>query len=488
MYVLILALWVVLVGAYINGPVGDPDLWWHITVGRWILANQTLPATDLWNAFSSGEIWRAYSWLHEIVYAAIDSAWGIQGLWTAQLLLAIALMATLVAVFSYLARDYFIGTLIGTLVTVGCFQNFSLRPQVFTWILFAISLALGERSLREGFTRKTGIAIVAVFSLWANSNITAIIGIGALFFWVLPTAHRGSVKLAVMLSSLAILGTFFTPYFGGEWLTFFSKTGHPLSMTSIAEFKSATILGYGAGILLVLSALVVAGFARMPQFFPPARLVLVLGSVCAGAAVVKFIPFAVIALGALLSVVWASLHSKASSDQENYKFKFFEGIARLRAVLNWLPPIGVIALLFAISAVVISGAAQRPLNTTLIPVAAVDFIKAHNLPTPILNDFGRGGYVMYRMSDADGVLAEPYKVPLDGRTNVNLPDIWRAYRVAVEGQSGWEELLQIVKPNTILWRRESPLTQLLIASGGWREAYVTGSPTKGFVVLTRIAN
>lgn len=499
MYVLIIALWVVLVGAYINGPVGDPDLWWHITVGRWIAAQHSLPTTDLWNAYSSAGSWRAYSWVHELIYATVDSVWGIQGLWTLQLLLAIAMVAAFVVVFTYLSRDLFIGAMIGTLVAVGCFQNFSLRPQVFVWMLFAASLALGQKSLRDGLTAKTGLYIVIIFSLWANSHISAIIGIGSLVLWVLPPAREGAkegaAKLPVALLALSLIGTLITPYFGGEWFTFFGQAGDPLSMRSIVEFQSATILSYGAAILIVLSALVIAGFARMPQLFSPGRLILVLGLVCGGAAIVKFIPFAVIALGALLSVVWAALHSDKKLETENLETwpeqlgannQLFEGIERLRAALRWLPTTGTAALLFAIIAVVVNGAAQRPLNTTLIPKAAVDFIKSHDLPTPILNDFGRGGYMMYRMSNAAGVLPTAYKVPLDGRTNVNSPEIWRAYRASVEGHAGWREILALVKPNTILWRRESPFVQLLIANGEWREEFASGNPSQGFVVLTKV--
>jgi hypothetical protein len=481
MYPLILALWVILVGAYLNGPVGDPDLWWHITVGRWIVANQTLPHTDLWNAFSDGTVWRAYSWLHEVLYALIETHFGIQGLWTAQLLLAIVMVGVFIDVFGRLAADRFVGVLLGTAVSVACFQNFSLRPQTVVWLLFALALLLAERISRGQKVSRIVPSMIVVFSLWANSHITFALGLVAMFLWIV---QPGRIGVALCVSAVAFLGTLITPYMGGEWLTFFAKSGHPLSLTSIAEFQSATIMRYGAGLIVLMSALLIAGFAKFPRFVPPGRLVLAALFVAGGAAVVKFIPFAAIVLAAVLAVLWRDV--KASADpKEPEAGGLLTGVEKLRASLAWLPPVGVAFLLFSVVVVVITRSRQQPLNTALIPVAALDFVKQEKLPPPLLNDFGRGGYVMYRMSDARGELSPEWKVPIDGRTNVNSPKIWSAYRAAVEGRAGWRELLELTRPNTIVWRRESPFIEILKLTGEWREVFSSGSAQRGFVVLIR---
>ncbi|MCB0360829.1 MAG: hypothetical protein KDD44_14370, partial [Bdellovibrionales bacterium] len=54
---------------YLVSPLIDPDLWWHLTVGRWILAHQSLPIVDNWNRFALGHSWVAYSWSVEVLYA-----------------------------------------------------------------------------------------------------------------------------------------------------------------------------------------------------------------------------------------------------------------------------------------------------------------------------------------------------------------------------------------------------------------------------------
>ncbi len=95
---------VVVVGSYICLPVADPDLWWHITVGKWIVAHGEVPHVDYWNMFSNDKLWRAYSWSNEIVLALIDARWGPRGLAIAQVILGISLVACLQYVFGRLAR------------------------------------------------------------------------------------------------------------------------------------------------------------------------------------------------------------------------------------------------------------------------------------------------------------------------------------------------------------------------------------------------
>jgi len=53
---------VLVIATYILQPIQDPDMGWHITVGRWIIANLKVPTEELWNRFALGKEWVAYSW------------------------------------------------------------------------------------------------------------------------------------------------------------------------------------------------------------------------------------------------------------------------------------------------------------------------------------------------------------------------------------------------------------------------------------------
>src|SRR5271157_4389829 len=58
----------------------DPDLWWHLRAGQWIVQHHLVPATDLFSAYGIGKPWVAYSWLFEAVVYAIYRSAGLLGL------------------------------------------------------------------------------------------------------------------------------------------------------------------------------------------------------------------------------------------------------------------------------------------------------------------------------------------------------------------------------------------------------------------------
>src|SRR5262245_29868074 len=46
--------------------IADPDIWWHLQAGKWILDHGTVPLTDPFSTFWENKPWIAYSWLFEV--------------------------------------------------------------------------------------------------------------------------------------------------------------------------------------------------------------------------------------------------------------------------------------------------------------------------------------------------------------------------------------------------------------------------------------
>src|SRR5207249_11491916 len=44
-------------------PIDDPDIWWHLRTGQWIIEHHWVPATDPFSAYGMGKPWVAYGWL-----------------------------------------------------------------------------------------------------------------------------------------------------------------------------------------------------------------------------------------------------------------------------------------------------------------------------------------------------------------------------------------------------------------------------------------
>src|SRR5437867_10384741 len=55
-------------------PVTDPDFWWHITTGNWILDHHTVPHQDLYTFPVHDHRWITHEWLSEVILALLYAA------------------------------------------------------------------------------------------------------------------------------------------------------------------------------------------------------------------------------------------------------------------------------------------------------------------------------------------------------------------------------------------------------------------------------
>jgi hypothetical protein len=359
-----------------------------------------------------------------------------------------------------------------------------LRPQVIVWILFAGALAVSDSIVERGSSRKRLLLLFVIGCLWANTHLTAALGLAAVFLWSIQSAvPHAEWRRALVASAVFFAGTLITPYYGAEWLTFLAKGGHPLKYQLISEFQPATILQYST-VFVVLQVVFLVLVSFLSRHVPSlARCALAGGMVMAGLTAVKFLPFAIITLGALIALWWRDgVARNPNGERDNLA----RGLLQLRDKFNSLAPAthGAAAfLLVSIAVVQVRDLLRVPLNNSIVPKAAVDFIEQRRLEHPILNEFGAGGYLMYRFSDEDGT--PRYQVSIDGRTNVNPPEIWELFAASFQGRSTWRKYIEAVKPRTIMWRQGSPMVSLLFESREWCRVFASGEEDGDIVVFIR---
>ena len=463
---------VLLGGTYVAGPLIDPDLWWHIVIGKWILAHGEIPTVDHWTMFGRGEPWRAYSWAPEALFAFIESHWSLTGLVVAKLFLAFALVFSLAYIVVRISGNWFSGTAIALLIMLSTTFHFTLRPQTFVWgyLAWVIYFAEGIRQDKKA-SLKALFSIFTVMVLWANTHLSTVLGLGAIGLWLFDPKQS---KLLVSALAAGFLGTLVTPYLGAEWLTFFGKANHALHYTWIAEFKPAHLLEYPTAFLILTSALFIALFWNAPRALAPSQVALFFVFLFGALAVKKFIPFSMIVTSLLIARL-----IKESGKQNN----LLEGLRRLEVFFHSIPKEG---LTFVILVFVFLNArftVRKEFVTEAFPVKAIDFVQEQSLDFPILNDFGDGGYLMYRLSDERGELAHP--VAIDGRTNVTPPDKIQRFVNAFFGKPKWYEFVTDVDPETVIWSMDSPLVSILLATGEWCAAFLNPDKQSGAIVLIK---
>lgn len=471
-----------LFGSSLLKPIRDPDLWWHITSGKWILAHHSLPFTDPWGLFSKGTPWIAYSWIHEVCYAFVERYSGILGLLSLKFILGILLSFSAIYCFSRMAKDLLLGILLASSTIGISYFFFSLRPQSVSWIcLLLIILGIdNNKTLKITFPLLLQISIIGI--LWANTHITTVFGLLICLFWPLRMDKlKPSMWFSTVVSIAFLCSTLITPYFGKEWLVFLNQSNDPFLFSSISEFQPATILQTPTAVLCCLIGFLAVLLHNNPKAFPPNRLFIVVMFTLGGLASVKFLPYAGICISALIASAW-------STDPDNSKENFGSlgtGLKIAETKMNNLSAKNqsiIFCIIFLITASNLYKSYKHPLNDSFVPVAAVDYMQKKNLPFPVANDFGDGGYLIYRYADQNGMLSTS-RFPIDGRTNVAPKRLLLSAMKAYKGKSNWESYFAAVKPNTVFWRNASPLTEILKQSPSWCHIYKSNDTKDGAAIF-----
>lgn len=118
----------------------DPDYWWHLSTGRLIVDTGSVPHHDPFSFTAAGSRWIAHEWLSEVIIYRVESAVGYVG---SAILLSFVALAALIVMHRLLLKMGLSPRLALLIVAFGgliSLRYWTVRPQVFTWLLVAVFL------------------------------------------------------------------------------------------------------------------------------------------------------------------------------------------------------------------------------------------------------------------------------------------------------------------------------------------------------------
>ncbi len=127
----------------------EPDIWWQIATGEWIIENGTVPKTDIFSYTYAGEPWINVKWGAEVLMALVDRYLGVE-------LLPLLQIGCLVLILFFIKKMYFqfvetnmgdtskkkiIGIVIASLLAL-FIVNFRLnsRPEMFSHLFSILTI------------------------------------------------------------------------------------------------------------------------------------------------------------------------------------------------------------------------------------------------------------------------------------------------------------------------------------------------------------
>jgi hypothetical protein len=452
--------------------LSDPDTYWQIALGDWIVGHGEVPHVDTFSATMIGTPWISSQWLAQVLFAQAYSAAGWPGV--------VVLSAAAIATAQYLLTRFLLDRLATTpalVLSVGGFvlasPHLLARAHVLALPLMVAWIGGLIRALDD--RRAPPFALLPLMALWANLHGGFTFGI----FFIAPVALEALLHAApadrvrVMLrwigfGLLAVAAACLTPY-GPESILVTRRIlglGHALALigewrpqdfSSFATFELCLLLGIGFALYRGLT-------------MPPIRVLMLLGLVHMALAHTRNSEM----LGLLGPLVVASPLALQVGRRES------ETHSRLSA--SWPASLALVFAL-AIASVAMGRLLDYRPNPLMTPSGAVAAIKASG-KTRVLNSYDFGGYLI-----ASGLA--PF---IDGRTELYGESFFVRHDRAISLQdvSGFLRLLRDNNIDVTLLRPQTPAVGLLDHLKGWSRLYTddiavvhvrTGSVPKDAEVL-----
>ena len=192
------------------GAFDEPDLYWHLAVGRHVAEHGAVPTTNLWSYTAPEHPFAATSWLYGLIIFLVERRAGLEGV---HLLTASFVGAAFALVYAT-ARRWGAGPGWALAASVaGAFASefrFPPRPHTASYFFLACTawlLVYARRSRR----RWPLFVIPLLLALWSNFHAGAVFGAGLVGCFVLAEAlpvlrARGGPGARAVLPGLVALG------------------------------------------------------------------------------------------------------------------------------------------------------------------------------------------------------------------------------------------------------------------------------------------
>ncbi len=429
--------------------VADPDIWWHMRTGQWILEHRSVPHVDPFSRLSAGREWAAYSWLFDLIVLWCYRCWNLVGILAFATTMVVAITAALYQMIRHLQPDFTKATLL-TMAGMVCLSRlYTPRPWLFTILFFILELDILFQVQKSGKIRRS-LWLPLIFGLWANLHIQFVDGLAVLGLAAMtPLAARWVKQLRSDTHSARLWPVFL--------LSFLATLANPYGWKI---YKIAYDLGSQAGVLNSISELQALPFRDIDDFLLLVLALAAVGTLCWNRRFPIF-ESAVLAIAIFLSFrsqrdVWLlavsasailAAQMKSATDEDRHP-----------------PPPSFSAACLAISVcvTVVAGAVLMHVNNTglrdnvarVMPVHAVEAVRQRGYSGPLYNNYNWGGFLIWSVSQP---------VSIDGRAALHGDKQLERSANTWNGAPDWKTDPQLISSRLVIAPVAAPLTQLLRA-------------------------
>ncbi len=423
----------------------DPDIFWHLRTGQWMLQHHAIPRVDPFSGPNAGKPWQPYSWLYELLAFQVFQRLGLAGIvgYSAGMVLAIT-----VALWHLLKRLQSDFSIVALLMFVTCFSISHLltpRPWLFTILFFVLEIDILMWVRKTGRVRELAWLPV-VFALWSNIHIQFIDGLLVLGLAAVEAlvTHRGIGKRTRLPATAAwaalgasLLATLLNPFGWHIYRVAYDLASQPGVLNKISELQAIPFRDMTDFSVLFLTLAATAALAWRRRFQVFEIGLLIFGAMLSFRSQRDVWVICTVAAAILASSI------QGRPDNSVPLPRFATKLAIFVAALSMLAGFRVMH--------VNNGKLEKQVASTL-PVDAVHSIQARGYAGPVYNDFDWGGYLIWALR---------MPVSLDGRAAFYGDQAIDRSVATWNAQPDWASDPQLASAGVVLGPIKAPLTQVL---------------------------
>jgi hypothetical protein len=451
--------------------LADPDIWWHLRTGTWMLQNHAIPHDGLFSQ-SASLPWVDSNWGFDLLVATAFRIFGLRGLPVLLMVLQVAIAAALFLLSRGAQKNFWQAAILAA-VAQYAISGLNPRPALVSILFFALELTLLLHSRRSGRARSL-LWMPLLFVVWVNLDRQFAYGLLAMALFYATIAveylgrrfgspwlndhwsenHRPNLRLGVSTAvfGASVLATLASPYtyhiheliWRGATSTAVDHYLPELHGMRFRQFQDYLLM------LLVMTSFFVLGRRRSRDLFQISLLV-----VCA---VISFRLqrdtwlVALVAVG-IIGDALPIYHPEQIREPPRPAWRW-----------EWLVTTALVAVALA------AGALRLPRYELLIakvgasfPVRASDYIRQNRLPQPLFNTYYWGGFLTWYLPE--------YPVVIDGRIDLYRDAYNIPYFKLTEAEIPLESHPGFAQAQTFLLEAKSPIAEALANLPGFRVVY-----------------
>ncbi len=489
-------------------PDTDPDLWWHMATGRFIVDTGTIPRVDPFSYTAAGRPWVAHEWLAEVVLYLTYRSGGYLAL---VLLAGTAITLTfgiVLRTLRLLGLKPVVASCITFWVASMSLFGWNVRPQMFSYLLFSLYLYLLLRSRRQA--DRWLWLMPALMIPWANLHAGYVMGLLLVGLFLVgeginrwratgrrtplspwervgvrarapstqdpepspqdpePIPHP-SLRRYLTVAVATVAATLFNPQGPAVLLYPFSYAGtQNASMKFITEWQSPNFHYYYFFVFgISLMALMVVPVRRPLDW---ALTVPLLALTAMSLQSVRVIPFYAIVVAPVLASrlgIAVRTQDPAVSSQHSALSTRHSGLSpRSSPGTRWNWMVLGLCLATLASTLFLSDRTQwgpEP-RTSEYPAAGLRYLRESGLQGKLFNTFHWGGFLIWSFYPERRVF-------VDGRPDMYGDGFMEDYGKVQDARPGWREVLDRYQVEVALVEKDGRVATLLTASGEWRELF-----------------